>query len=141
MMSLMQSIPMQTRTWSKCSKRRTSNSPTTKSSASKTSLPMFVHHSGNRPNSYVLVFPTASADLILSPLQVATRMHKQFQDDRYLYWTVISTVLQVCVHNSWLPIGTDRVFRQKNMAHPSSSVSCFTNLHTVLLSRHPHPHM
>lgn len=27
--------------------------------------------------------------------QVATRMNKQFQDDRYLYWTVISTVLQV----------------------------------------------
>ncbi|KAG6837306.1 hypothetical protein H0H93_011908 [Arthromyces matolae] len=26
--------------------------------------------------------------------QVATKMHKQFQDDRYLYWSVISAVLQ-----------------------------------------------
>ena len=28
--------------------------------------------------------------------QVATRMYKQFQEDRYLYWSVVGTVLQVC---------------------------------------------
>jgi hypothetical protein len=27
--------------------------------------------------------------------QIATRMHKHFQEDRYLYWSVISTILQV----------------------------------------------
>lgn len=27
--------------------------------------------------------------------QVATRMYKQFQEDRYLYWSVLSAVLQV----------------------------------------------
>ena len=27
--------------------------------------------------------------------KVATKMHKQFHNDRYLYWGVISTVLQV----------------------------------------------
>ncbi|KAJ6547637.1 actin cytoskeleton organization protein [Mycena capillaripes] len=26
--------------------------------------------------------------------QIATRMHKQFQDDRYIYWSVISAILQ-----------------------------------------------
>ncbi|KAJ7097819.1 actin cytoskeleton organization protein [Mycena belliarum] len=26
--------------------------------------------------------------------QIATRMHKQFQEDRYIYWTVISAILQ-----------------------------------------------
>ncbi|KAF4576791.1 hypothetical protein EYR36_004771 [Pleurotus pulmonarius] len=29
-----------------------------------------------------------------SAQQIATRMHKQFHEDRYLYWSVISTVLQ-----------------------------------------------
>jgi len=29
--------------------------------------------------------------------QIATRMHKQFQDSRYLYWTVMCTILQVCL--------------------------------------------
>ncbi|KAF5315874.1 hypothetical protein D9611_004760 [Ephemerocybe angulata] len=29
-----------------------------------------------------------------SAQQIATRMHKQFQEDRYLYWSVISAVLQ-----------------------------------------------
>jgi len=27
--------------------------------------------------------------------EVATKLHKQFHNDRYLYWSVISTVLQV----------------------------------------------
>ncbi|KAF7778669.1 hypothetical protein Agabi119p4_3014 [Agaricus bisporus var. burnettii] len=35
---------------------------------------------------------------------VATRMHKQFQDDRYLYWTVISTVLQAEEHGTPLQL-------------------------------------
>lgn len=26
------------------------------------------------------------------------KMHKQFQEDRYIYWSVISAVLQVSVH-------------------------------------------
>lgn len=27
--------------------------------------------------------------------QLAMKMHKQFQEDRYIYWSVISAVLQV----------------------------------------------
>lgn len=27
--------------------------------------------------------------------EVATRMHKQFQEDRYIYWSVIGAILQV----------------------------------------------
>ena len=28
-------------------------------------------------------------------MQLAMKMHKQFQEDRYIYWSVISAVLQV----------------------------------------------
>lgn len=31
--------------------------------------------------------------------KIATKLHKQFQEDRYLYWNVISAVLQVCFEN------------------------------------------
>ncbi len=31
-------------------------------------------------------------------IQIATRMHKQFQDDRFLYWSAFCAFLQVSSH-------------------------------------------
>lgn len=39
-------------------------------------------------------FANVRANHWKSAQQIATRMHKQFQEDRYLYWSVISSVLQ-----------------------------------------------
>lgn len=42
------------------------------------------------------VIPITNCWLIHLTHKIATRMFKQFQDDRYLYWSVISAMLQVC---------------------------------------------
>ena len=39
--------------------------------------------------------------------QIATKMHKQFQEDNYLYWSVMSAFLQVCVQQACSRIDAD----------------------------------
>lgn len=44
----------------------------------------------------VRVYSMTLEFILMRWFEIATRMYKQLQDDRYLYWSIISAVLQVC---------------------------------------------
>ncbi|KAL0946591.1 hypothetical protein HGRIS_012792 [Hohenbuehelia grisea] len=54
----------------------------------------FKQQPGNEDLGAQTFFANVRAGHWKTAQQIATRMHKQFQEDRYLYWSVISAVLQ-----------------------------------------------
>lgn len=60
---------------------------------------------------------SSSCILMQSILQIGTRMNKSFQDDRYLYWTVMCTVLQVCFLCQYQCGVRTGVYRPKSVGH------------------------
>lgn len=64
--------------------------------AHKHSLQMSSQAIGSQPIK--LVASSSENDFLTEGVyKIATRMYKQFQEERYLYWSVISAVLQVCM--------------------------------------------
>jgi N-terminal acetyltransferase B complex non-catalytic subunit len=46
-------------------------------------------------SAHQVCFFVSTSAVTLNLLQIATRMYKQFQEERYLYWSVMCAVLQV----------------------------------------------
>jgi N-terminal acetyltransferase B complex non-catalytic subunit len=46
--------------------------------------------------------------------QIATKLHKQFQEDRYLYWSVMCALLQVCTCPRFIIVHAASSSRQAN---------------------------
>lgn len=85
----------QTLIWSLCLRMPISNNLSTRSLQRRHFSPMFELAIGRLPNRSVPTILTNITIAFINTTQVATKMHKQFREDRYLYWSVISSVLQV----------------------------------------------
>jgi N-terminal acetyltransferase B complex non-catalytic subunit len=117
---------------------------------------MFVLVIGNQLNRYsglhLLAYTLGSFDLASNSWyanvpkcftkdasQVATRMYKQFQEDRYLYWSVLSTVLQVrfaCINSRRSLINAPKA---KEVGTPASMRALLYKLAHRIITSSPTP--